>query len=127
MRPAKVARLERLDVEAVGEEAARQWRPDDHAEAALERERQDLVLDVAHEVAVLVLERRDRADRERALDLLGAMVRQTAVPDLSLGDELEDGAPRLLDRHGRIAVVRLQEIDLLAAEPAQARLDVGAD
>ena len=46
---------------------------------------------------------------------------------LAFGDELEHRRPRLLDRHGRIAVVNLQQIELFHADPPQAVLDVGAN
>src|SRR5439155_22352505 len=71
MRAAEVPVVERMYVEAVGEESARERRPHDHAQSAFEREREDLVLDVADERAVLVLQRDDRPDRQRTLDLVG--------------------------------------------------------
>jgi len=55
----------------------------------------------------VTLERRDRTHGEGTLDLVDAVVGETAVAHLSLGHELEDCAPRLLDRNARVAVVRL--------------------
>src|SRR5947207_12692268 len=127
MRPSEIALVESLEVEAVGEKPARERRPHDHAEPARERQGQDRVLDAALEDAVLVLERGNRAYGERSLDLVGPMVRETPMPDLSFGDELQDRAPRLLDRDARIGVVRLEQIDPLAPEATEARLDVCPD
>ena len=49
------------------------------------------------------------------------------MPDQALVDELENRAPRLLDRNLGVAVVDLQEIDALDPEPSQAPFDVVAD
>ena len=123
----EVVLRERVEREAVGEEPARQRRPDDHAEPALLCERKQILLVFAGERRVLELERRDRPDGQRALDQLRRMVREAAVANLSLGDELLERAPRLLDRHAAVDVVELQEVEPLATEPAQALLAAAPD
>jgi hypothetical protein len=111
----EVVFLERLEIEAVGQETARKRRPDDHAEAAFEREREQPFFLAALQCAVLELQRRDRADGERAFDELGRMVGKPAVPNLSLCDQLVDRTPRLFDRHRAVDVVRLQQLDVVTA------------
>ena len=118
---------ESVEREAVGEEPARERRPDDHAELVPLREREQVLLVVAGERRVLELERRDRPDGERPLHQLRRMVREAAVADLAFRDELLQRAPRLLDRHVPVDVVELQEVEPLTPEPAQALLAVAPD
>src|SRR5438105_3543964 len=127
MPPAEVVRLEPLDREAVREEPARERRPREHPDSARLREREHVALGRAREQAVLMLQRDDRADGERALHELRRMVREAAVANLALGDEAHHLAPRLLDRYGRIGIVRLEQVDVIGAQPAQTGLEVAAD
>src|SRR2546421_8486907 len=98
MSPAEVVRVERIDVEAPRDESAGERSPDEHADAAFPRERQDVLLGLAVEKAVLVLQRSYGSDCERPLDRFDGMVGDTAVPDLAFGDEPHHLAPRILDR-----------------------------
>src|SRR2546421_11595041 len=98
MRTAEVVGIEPFEVEVPGEEACGEWGPRQHAEAALDGERQDLALRLAVEQAVLVLKRGDGADRERALDLRGGMVGDAAVAHLPFRDQALHLRPGLLDR-----------------------------
>ena len=74
-----------------------------------------------------MLQRDDRADGERALHELRRMVREAAVANLALVDEAHHLAPRLLDWDGRIGIVRLEQVDVIGAQPAQTGLEVAAD
>ena len=127
MRAPEVVFRERVERKAVGEEAARERRPDDDAELVLQRVREQLLLVVAGEHRVLKLQRRDGPEGERPLHELRRMVGQAAVPDLACRDELLERAPRLLDRHVAVGVVELQKVELLAPEPTQALLAAMAD
>ncbi len=123
----EVVRWKNLDREAVGEEPAPERRPDDHAELVLLRAREQCLLVVAGERRVLELERRNGADRERALHQLGRMVREAAVAYLPFRDELLQRAPGLLDRHAPVDVVELQKVEPLTTEPAQTLLATAPD
>ena len=54
-------------------------------------------------------------------------VRAADVPDLALGDQLGQRREGLLDRRHRVGLVQLVEVDVVGAEPAQARLDRAPD
>src|SRR5205085_3976639 len=88
MRAPEVVGGESVEREAVGEEAARERRPDDDTELVLQRVREQFLLVVAGERRVLKLQRRDGPDGERPLHELRRMVREAAVPDLACRDEL---------------------------------------
>ena len=72
------------------------------------RERQHAALGRTREQRELMLQGGDGSDGQRALDELGRMVGQAAVPHFSLTDELVQRAPRLLDRRCGIRIVELQ-------------------
>ncbi len=55
------------------------------------------------------------------------MVREADGTDQPVGDELGEGADRLLDRHVRIGVVELHDVDVVGAESSEAGLDIGPD
>jgi hypothetical protein len=127
MSPAEVVPIERIEVELAREEAARERRPGEDADPVLAREWKDVSLRLTVKEAVLVLQRGYGPDRERALDRRGGMVRDAAVADLALGNELLQLAPRLLDRRRAVDVVELQEVDDVGAKAAQARLEIGTN
>jgi hypothetical protein len=127
VRAPEVVLGEVVERKAVGEEPACERRPDDDAEASLERERKQIVLVRPRKRRVLELERRDGPHRERPFDELRRMVREPAVPNLPLRDELLQRAPRLLDRHAPVEVVELQQVDPLAPQPAEALLAAAPD
>ena len=77
--------------------------------------------------AVLVLQRRDRADRERALDRVDRMVGDPAVAHLALGDQAVQLTPGLFDRRVAVDVVELHQVEPFPSQPREAGLDVRAD
>src|SRR5207237_1225548 len=117
--PTEIVRLEVLEFEVIGEKPLAERAPGENADAAFAAEGQDVPLDVAREHVVPVLRRHDRADGERTLDQLHRVIRQAAVPRQPFGDQSLHFPPRLLDRHPRLGVVQLQEID--ATSPASSR------
>src|SRR5262249_41089027 len=64
--------------------------------------------------------------RARATSAAGG-VGDPAVADLALPDQALDFSPRFLDRRVAVDVVELEQVDALALQPAQARLDIGAN
>jgi hypothetical protein len=66
-------------------------------------------------------------DRLRALDLFDCHLRQAQVANLAGGDGLGQSGPGLLDRHVGIDTVQLIQVDVIGAQPAQARVDGGPD
>ena len=59
-------------------------------------------------------------------DLPGRQRRAADVADLALLHEIVERAQRLLDRRPRIGDVLLVEVDVVGAEPSEARLDRAA-
>ena len=49
------------------------------------------------------------------------------MPDLSVGDQVADGARNILDRHARIDAVLIEEVDPLNSQPLQCGVTDGAD
>ena len=124
---AEVVRDEPGEFEVIRQEARSQRRPGEDPDAALDREREDLGLGVAVEQAVLVLQRAYGADAEHPLDVGGGVVRDAPVADLAFVDQALHLGPGVLDRRRAVDIVELQQIDALAPQPAQARVDIGAD
>ncbi len=58
-----------------------------------------------------------------AAELLGARLRNADAPDLALILDAAELTDRVLDRDRRINAVKIIEIDMIDAEPLQARLD----
>src|SRR5437879_3482619 len=97
VRASEVVLGEGVGRETVGEEPARERRPDDDAETAVERVREQILLVRSRERRILELEYCDRPDGQRALHELRRMIGEAAVANLPLGNELLKRAPRLLD------------------------------
>ena len=68
------------------------------------------------------MQRRHRLDGVRAADRLHARLGQTEVSDLAARDQILDRAGDLLDRHGRIDAVLVEQIDPIGLEPLQRRV-----
>src|SRR3954452_22014800 len=77
--------------------------------------------------AVLVLQRPDRADRKRSLDVRDRMVGDATVSHLPLVDQALDLRPRILDRRCAVDIVELEKLDALALQATEARLHIRAD
>jgi hypothetical protein len=89
----EVIGVEAVEIEVVREEARGKWRPREHADSLSLGERQDVALVLAVEQAVLVLQPCDRADCECALDRVGRVIRDPAVPHLPFLDQRLQLAP----------------------------------
>ena len=72
--------------------------------------------------AVAVLDRDDRHDLPRPIELPLADVREPDVPHLPLGTQLRQRAHGLLERHVRVYAVELVDVDPVEAEATQATL-----
>jgi len=131
---AGAAALARLVLAA--EEAAGERAPGDHSEALELAGRHDLLLDVAHDQAVLRLVASEAgvvvplADGHRLHQPPAFVVAAGDVAHLASAHEIVEGAEHLLQWRLLVDVVDEVEVDMLHAEPAQAvvqRLeDVGA-
>ena len=55
----------------------------------------------------------------RSADRPHACFRQPEMPDLSLLDQILDSAGNILDRHGRIDAMLVEQIDMVGLEPLQ--------
>ena len=91
------------------------------------------VLVVATQQVVLVLQRDDRWKAlaldhlECELEALASEVRKSDIAHAAGGDELAEGAERLLERRLRVVVVDVVEVDVVAAQASQRRLGAGED
>ncbi len=93
------------------ERALRQRLPGEVREAFALAVGDDLVLGAACSEVVLVLNRDDRNDLARRLDLFDRHVGKSDVPDLPLSLQFGKRADGVLERHGRIDRVQLIEVD----------------
>jgi hypothetical protein len=75
----------------------------------------DDVLRVSLDDVVGVLDRRDRANPESALELVDRDVREADVANLSLMAKLRERPDGLLQRHARIGSVKLVQVDPVEA------------
>ena len=115
-----------------GERALRDRRPDDLADAELLAGRDDLLLDdpPQHVVLRLVGDQGDvqlAGERVRAADVLGPPLRDADVERLAGVHDVGEGLHRLLERGLVVVAVRLVEVDVVGAEPAQRPVDRGHD
>ena len=111
--------------ERAGQQAGLHRAVGDDADAVGRAPRQDLGLDLAPQHAVGRLQRRDRADRLRALELRQAEVADAGVAHLAGVDQLADGRPAFLDLLVRLGPVDLVEIDRVDLQAAQAGVALG--
>ena len=84
-------------------------------------------LEVALPERVLALQRRDRVHGVRAADRLLAGLGEAEEADLALAHEVGHRADDVLDRHGGVHAVLVEEIDAVGREAAQRALDHLAD
>ena len=103
------------------EEALRERRPRDERRS-FPLARREHGLGIALGEAEPVLDGSDGDDRPCALELSGVDVRDGREADLPLGTQLGKRSERLLERHGRVDGVEVEEVDPLEPEAAQARL-----
>src|SRR5688572_22367741 len=108
--------------ERAGEEAAPKRAVRHKRDAELAQQRDDLRLKVARPQRIFRLHGRERVDRMRAADGVGAGLAQAEVAHLALLDEARHGADRLLDRRLRIDAVLVVDVDVIDAEPLETRL-----
>ena len=106
-------------LDRAGQEAAAERREGDEPDAEFAQRRDDLRLQVALPQRIFALQRRHRMDRMGAADVGDAGLRQAEVAHLALPDEVGDGAGDVLDRHGRIDPVLIEEVDMVGLEPLE--------
>ena len=99
-----------------------------YAHPELAREWQHLRLVVAVDQAEEVLHRNDRAvarvrERGRLLQVGGLDIREPEPAHLALDDELVHRAERLVERSDAVGTVVVVEVDVVAAEPLERRVD----
>src|SRR5207245_11772842 len=80
------------------------------------------VLGLAVRHAVAVLDRHDREDGARVLDLSDADLRESDMPDLALGPQVLQCAKLVAHRDGGVDAVQLVQITPLEPEPPEASL-----
>ena len=120
---AEVVRREVVELlDLAGEKAAAERAVRDEADAELATRREDAVLRIARPQRVLGLQRGDRMDLARAAQRLDAGLRQAEVADLAGLHEVGHRADRVLDRRARVDAVLVVEVDVIDAEPLQARV-----
>ena len=112
-----------------GEQAVGQREVGDQAHPDVLQRGDQLLLGGPVVQRVLVLRGDERAQSlgargpVRVHHLPGREVRAADVPDLALGHELGQRLERLRDRGDQVGLVKLVEVDVVGAEPAQAGLD----
>lgn len=106
--PAEVVRLECVDGEVVGQEAARERRLAEKPDPVLAHEAEHLRVVGPGQEAQLLLTRRHRRERVRTRDQLDRVVGKPAPANLSFLDQPLDLAPRVLNWRRRVDVVDLQ-------------------
>ena len=85
------------------------------------------VLEVALPQRVLALQRRDRVHGVGAADRSLAGLGEAEEAHLALANEVGHRAHDVLDRHGGIDAVLVEQVDVVGAEAAQRALDRLAD
>ena len=121
-----VARVERGRRHRPAEDPATQRRERHEADPEFAQRRQDFVLDPAVEQRVLALHGRERVHRVRPADRRRGRLGQPDVPGLARGHDLRERADGLLDRHLRVHPVQVVQVDVVPAQPRQARIDRAA-
>jgi hypothetical protein len=114
-------------LELAGEKAASQRAIGNEADAELAANTQDAVLGIAGPKGVFVLERGDGMHGVRATQSLGTRFGHADVTDFAFLDEFLHCAERVLDWYVGIDAVLVIEVDIIDAEPSQARLAGAAD
>ena len=112
--------VDRLDL--AGEEAAPERAVGDESDPELAHRRENLVLDVARPERILGLERRDRVHRVRPANRGGRRLREAEVLHLAGLHELLHRTDRLFDRRVEVDAVLVVEVDVVDAEPLEARV-----
>src|SRR5208282_4211453 len=109
------------------QESAAQWGVGNQPNAQLAQDRQDLRLRVPGPEGVLRLQGGDWMHRVGTADRVRPGLGETDVADLSLGNQLRQGADGLLD--GRVGVdsVLVVQIDVVGPQPPKRALKRGAD
>ena len=79
------------------------------------------------EQRIFALDGRDRLDRMGAANGPGTGLGQAEMADLALGDQVADGAGNVLDRHGRIDAVLIEQVDPVGAQALQRGFGHGLD
>ncbi len=108
-----------------GEDAVREGKVRQNADAVLLRGRDEFDLDTAFQQVVMVLSRNEARCTGRARgplgvgDLPGREVRRTHVADLALAHYLVESGQRLLDRGERVRAVELEKIYVVGLQPAK--------
>jgi len=116
-----------------GQQPAGQRRPDQDAEPLVDGERHELVLGVPGLKRVVDLLRGEPLaaagvrDRQRLHQLPAAVVGRREVPDLARGHQRVQGGQRFLEPGLPVPFVYVVNVDVVGAEPSQARLAAGDD
>ncbi len=113
--------------EGTGEEPAAERRVGDDADPQRPAGGQDLGLDPALPERILGLQRADRVHGVGAPERRCARFRQAEVADLPGLDELGHGAHDLLDRHGGVDAMLVEEVDPVGSQPTERSIDHLAD
>ena len=91
------------------------------------RTRQHVGFEISLPERVFALQRRDRMLAVSAADVGDAGLGQAEVENLALAHQVADRAGDLLDRHGRIDAMLVEEVDPVGREAAQRSFDRRAD
>ena len=124
--PSSVAAVAR---ELAGQKSAGQRAPDQQSEPLILQQRNHLALELAADQRVVrlrapeALEPLLARDRQRLHQLPRGQVRAADVADLAGAHEIVERAQRVLDVRQRIEAMDLIEVDVVGAEPPQARFD----
>ena len=97
------------------------------ANAQLAQQQEQRGLRVTGPQRVLRLQRGDRVHGVGAADRCGAGLGKADVQDLSLGNQLGQGADGVLDRGVRVDPVLVVEVDAVGAQPLQGAFDRDPD
>lgn len=110
-----------------GQESAPQRGVRDEPDAQLPEYGEDGVLDLALEDRVLRLQHRHRLYCVGPADGVRTGFAESEVPNFARGDQFADHAGDLLDRHGRVDAVLVEDVEVVGAEVAQAVVGDFAD
>src|SRR5579885_2592691 len=123
MPPARIAGREVGEIRNhAGQQAAPERGVGDKGDAELPRHRPRRLADLAVKQRILALHRGERMRRMGAADALGRRLAQADMAHLALLDEPRHAADRFLDRNRGIDAVLVVQVDVIDAEPLQARL-----
>ena len=125
---AEVRGVEAVDpLHRAGQEAAAQRAVGHQADAQLAQGGQDLGFRVAGPQRILALDGRDRMDGVGLADGLGSGLGQPEPAHLAGLDQVADGAGHVLDRHGGVDPMLVEEIDDINAQALQRGVGDGLD